>query len=109
MDAEKKQPSRPKALVDDLTHALYLNCMQTVVDVDEKLLNLAEQKAHRDGKSLAALVEDALRVALLVPPPLKAVAEEVETVDGDEACFIALDEIRTLGRVPAPHRQVELP
>ncbi|MEI6782306.1 MAG: hypothetical protein WCQ21_15460 [Verrucomicrobiota bacterium] len=55
--------------------------MQTVLDVDEGLLNLAERQARRDGKSLGSLVE------------------------ADDAFSTALEEIRALGRVPALHRQ----
>jgi hypothetical protein len=79
------------------------------VDVDEKLLSLAEQQARRDGMSLGALLEDALRAALNIPPPpAKACAHEAEAVDGDDAFFASLEEIRAFGRAPATHRQVEL-
>jgi len=83
--------------------------LQTVVDVDEKLLSLAGQRARRDGMSLGALVEDALRAALHIPPsPTTTCADEVEAVDGDAACCASLEEVRALGRVLRAHRQVEL-
>jgi hypothetical protein len=88
----------------------YDDFVQTVVDIDEKVLSLAEQKARRDGMSLGALVEEALRAVLHLPPPLeKTCAEEHKSIDGDDAFFASLDEIRALGRFPAEHRQVDLP
>jgi hypothetical protein len=83
--------------------------VQTIVDVDEKLLKLAEQQARRDGMSLGALVEDALRAALQIPPPpTKACAADVEAVDGDDVFFESLEEVRAFGRVLPTHRHVEL-
>jgi hypothetical protein len=38
--------------------------MQTIVDLDEKLLREAEQVAAREGRTLSALLEDALRARL---------------------------------------------
>ena len=84
--------------------------MQTVLDVDDKLLSLAEQRARRDGKSLGALVEDALRVVLRSAQPIPAPGERtVEFVEADDAFFSALEEIRALGRSPASLRQIPLP
>lgn len=83
--------------------------MQTVVDVDEKLLNLAEQKALRDGMTLGTLMEVALRAVLHIPPPpARTPTDEVEAVDGDDAFFASLEQIRAFGRLPAARRQVEL-
>ena len=81
--------------------------MQTVLDVDERLLNLAEQQARRDGMSLGALVEDALRAVLHAPQSLpKPFENAANCVEADDAFFTALEEIRALGRLPASHRQV---
>jgi hypothetical protein len=83
--------------------------MQTVLDVDERLLNLAERQARRDGKSLGALVEDALRAVLHAPESLPNASEDTaDSVEADDAFFTALEEIRALGRLPAAHRQVNL-
>jgi len=83
--------------------------MQAVLDVDERLLSLAEQQARREGKSMGALVEDALRLLLRTPQPLPIPSElEGDSVEADEPFFAALDEIRALGRLPAAHRRVNL-
>jgi hypothetical protein len=82
--------------------------MQAVVDVDQKLLSLAEQRARQEGKSLEAFVEDALRAVLGSSPTVAASDKPAEIVDADDAFFAALEEIRALGRVPAPHRQASL-
>ncbi len=83
--------------------------MQTGLDVDERLLNLAEQQARRDGKSLGSLVEDALRAVLQTPQtPPEPFEHAVDSVEADDAFFSALEEIRALGRLPAAHRRVNL-
>jgi len=78
--------------------------MQTVMDVDERLLNLAERQARRDGRSLGALVEDPLRAVLHAPESLPNASEDAaKSVAADDAFSGALDEIRALGRGPALH------
>jgi hypothetical protein len=56
--------------VDGHACASWLQIMQTVLDVGERLLNVAEQQGRWDGKSLGALVEDALRAVLHAPESL---------------------------------------
>ena len=69
--------------------------MQTVLDVDERLLKLAERQARRDGKSLGALVEDALRAVLHAPESLPNASDDAaDSVEADDAFFTALEEIR---------------
>jgi hypothetical protein len=97
------------AAVDGQVLQPYGSSVQTVVDVDEKLLNLAEQKARRDGMSLGTLVEVALRAALHIPPPRAgSPTDEVEAVDGDDAFFASLEQVRAFGRLRAARRQVDL-
>lgn len=42
-----------------------LRCMRTTVNLDDNLLRDAKQAAARSGRTLGALIEDALRVSLL--------------------------------------------
>lgn len=46
--------------------------MKTTLDLDDRLLTEAKQKAAAAGTSLKAYVEDALRARLLPPPERKA-------------------------------------
>ena len=41
-----------------------LRCMRTTIRIDDRLLAEAKAQAARSGRTLAAVVEDALRVAL---------------------------------------------
>ena len=101
-------PTTP--MIDAPKPRSYGTCVQTVVNVDEQVLTLAEQQARRNGKSLDSLVEDALRAALhLSPAQANACDAETESVDADAAFFDGLEEIRALGRLSAAHRQVDLP
>ena len=78
------------------------------MDVDERILNLAE-KARCEGKTLGALVEEALR-SVLQPSSTQAVIDtEIPTEAGlnaNDSFFHALDEIRAMGNFPATHRQI---
>lgn len=85
--------------------------MQTVVDVDETLLGLAERQARCEGKTLGAFVEEALR-SVLHPAQLQpcddADVPDEPGLSADDPFFRALDEVRALGRLPAAHRQLGL-
>ena len=85
--------------------------MQTLMDVDERLLSMAEQQARSQGKTLGAFVEEALRSVL---QPLRSQTHD-ETKDpieiglsDDDPFFCALEEVRELGHLPAKHRQIGL-
>jgi hypothetical protein len=85
--------------------------MKTTVDIDEALLRAAEAQARHQGKPLAALVEEALRLTVdtaanhqpAATPPLAD-----QGLEGNDPFFAALDEIRNAGRQPAPHRDAHL-
>ena len=83
--------------------------MQTTLEIDEKLLKLAEQAARQRGKSVAALVEEALAV---VVQPLQtasgthASANATDGLEDNDPFFSALEEIRARGRAPTIHREV---
>ena len=84
--------------------------MRTVLDMDEKVVALAKLKAAQQGKSLDALVEEGLRIALQFPTsstnfPSTMVAEPL---DADDPFFQALDEIRQSGRIPVDNRTIAL-
>jgi len=85
--------------------------MKTTVDIDEGVLRAAEAQALHQGKPLAALVEEALRMtvntAASVPPPKTPLGADPGLEDNDPF-FAALDEIRHAGRQPASHREVRL-
>jgi hypothetical protein len=84
--------------------------VQTTVDIDGALLRQAEQQAKRQGKSLGALLEDALRAAIQSSVPDLSNGPGNEMAEGLEIgdpFFTALDEIRALGRAPAQHRNVD--
>ena len=72
----------------------------------------AEDQARKQGKSLGALIEESLRrtvkaAAIFVPAPVESSADE--GLGDDDPFFKALDEIRAMGRLPAPHRAVRFP
>jgi hypothetical protein len=46
---------------------MYL-CMRTTVDLEDHLLRLARRKAAEEGRTLTAVIEEALRVLLHRPP-----------------------------------------
>lgn len=48
-----------------------LRCMRTTIDLDDRLLLAAKQRAAQEGRTLRSLVEEALR-ARLSPRPQEA-------------------------------------
>lgn len=85
--------------------------MQTVMDVDEKLLGLAERQARCEGKTLGAFVEAAIRSVLQPDRPQacdEAGVPDETGLDADDPFFRALDEVRALGRLPSAHRRLGL-
>jgi hypothetical protein len=85
--------------------------VKTIVDIDDALLRAAEDQARRQGKPLGILIEEALRITVKAPadtaPPLAESAAD-EGLEGNDPFFAALEEIRSLGRLAAPHREVKL-
>lgn len=60
--------------------------MKTTVELDDELLSLAKRHAARNGISLKALLEDALRARLLpAPRRRRAFKLELPVVKGDAA------------------------
>ena len=43
-------------------------CMRTTLDLEDQLLRLARRKAAEEGRTLTAVIEEALRVLLHRPP-----------------------------------------
>jgi Arc/MetJ family transcription regulator len=85
--------------------------MRTTVDIDEGVLRAAEAQARHQGKPLAALVEEALRVTLHTSAsdrPTATPPEADEGLEDNDPFFAALDEIRDAGRQPASVREVHL-
>ena len=85
--------------------------MRTTLDIDETVLREAESQARKRGKPLAALIEEVLRMTILVTPAQSETLPPSEAADGLEdgdPFFSALEEIRALGRMPASHREVQL-
>jgi hypothetical protein len=78
--------------------------------MDEKIVALAKAKADQQGKSLDALAEEELRLALQVSAPqmTKNANIEADLLDASDLFFSALDEIRNLGRMSADRRTPEL-
>lgn len=73
--------------------------MRTVLDVDERIVALARAQASKQGRSLDALVEEGLRLALHIPTSsfdVKAV--EAEPLESNDRFFADLEEVRKLGR-----------
>jgi hypothetical protein len=86
--------------------------VKTTVDIDDAVLQAAEDQARKQGKPLGTLIEEALRIAVkaaanFAPGPAESPAEE--GLEDDDPFFRALEEIRALGRLPAPHREVRFP
>jgi hypothetical protein len=86
--------------------------VKTTVDIDDAVLQAAEDQARKQGKPLGALIEEALRMtvkaAAAVTPASGGSAAE-EGLEEEDPFFIALEEIRALGRLPTPHREVGFP
>ncbi len=85
--------------------------MQATLDIDESLLRQLEQQARQHGKSLGALLEQALRGIVQAPAAEPSAALQNDASEGmldDDPFFSALKEVRALGRLPASHRQVNL-
>jgi hypothetical protein len=81
------------------------------LDIDESLLREAEQQARREGKSFAALIEDALRsfIEINAPRSSELPASDAEVgLDAQDPFFSALTEIRARGRVSAANRELVL-
>lgn len=75
--------------------------MQTTIDIDEKILREAEQHAREQGKSLARLMEEALRQLMHPAVGNVSVPPDFQLDDrlGDEdPFFAALEEVRAAGR-----------
>ena len=86
--------------------------MRTTVDIDEAVLHAAEDQARRQGKPLGILIEEALRMTVEGSAPVaRAPAEPYadEGLEETDAFFTALEEIRSLGRLPALHREIRFP
>lgn len=86
--------------------------MKTTVDIDDAVLQAAEAQARKQGKPLGTLIEEALRftvraAANFAPAPARPSADG--GLEDDDPFFRALEEIRALGRLPAPHREVRFP
>jgi hypothetical protein len=85
--------------------------MKTTVDIDEGVLRAAEAQARDQGRPLAALVEQALRMTVHTAasdPPVATPPEADPGLEDDDPFFAALDEIRNAGRQPAFHREIHL-
>jgi hypothetical protein len=83
--------------------------VRTVLDMDEKIVALAKLKASEQGKSLDALVEDGLRLALQMPARAAESGKvQGDALDSDDPFFSALADIRNLGRPPAKSRAIQL-
>jgi hypothetical protein len=85
--------------------------MKTTVDIDEGVLRAAEAQALHQGKPLAALVEEALRLTVSTEPCVRPAATPPEAgpaLEDNDPFFAALEEIRNAGRQPASHREVRL-
>ena len=84
--------------------------MKTTVDIDEGVLRAAEAQARHQGKPLAALVEQALRMTVhtaasdgrAAPPP-----ETDPGLEDNDPFFAALDEIRNLTFVTRNRRHFD--
>jgi hypothetical protein len=84
--------------------------MKTMVEIDDAVLHAAEDQARKQGKSLGAIIEEALRNTVKASANFAPAPDESSAGDGlenDDPFFAALEEIRALGRLPAPHREVQ--
>lgn len=85
--------------------------MRTTLDIDETVLREAESQARKRGKPLAALIEEVLRATILVTsaqPETLPPSQAADGLEDSDPFFSALEEIRDMGRMPAPHREVQL-
>jgi hypothetical protein len=85
--------------------------VRTTLDIDEALLRQLEEQARQQGKSLGALLEQALRGFVCAPAPHPAAALLPDASEGladDDPFFTALEEVRPLGRSATSRRQVDL-
>jgi hypothetical protein len=85
--------------------------MKTTLDIDEGVLRAAEAQARHQGKPLAALVEQALRLTVNTAAsdgPAAMPPEDGPELEDNDPFFAALDEIRNAGRHAASHREVHL-
>jgi hypothetical protein len=97
--------------IDEARTATYNWQMKTTVDIDEGVLRAAEVRARQQGRPLAALVEEALRMTVNAAPSHQAPTTPQEAGEGledNDPFFAALDEIRNAGRQPAAHREVHI-
>ena len=60
-----------------------LRCMRTTIRLDDQLLRDAKTHAARTGRTLTAVIEDALRAALAPRPALGDTAAQFPTFKGD--------------------------
>ena len=82
--------------------------MQTTVDIDDAVLHAAEDRARKQGKPLSAPIEEALRMTVKTDASFSATpsASADEELEENDLFFATLEEIRALGRLPTPHREV---
>jgi hypothetical protein len=57
---------------DILTYSHYLSPMRTTVRLPEDLMRRAKEKAHREGLTLTAFIEEGVRLAIARKGPAKA-------------------------------------
>jgi hypothetical protein len=84
--------------------------MKTTVDIDERVLQAAEECARKQGKELGKLIEEILRMttkSTVGETSRQAESSVDEGLEGDDPFFAALEEIRSVGLLPAPHRHVQ--
>jgi len=85
--------------------------MKTTVDIDEDVLRAAEMQARQQGRPLAALVEEALRMTVNSTANFQNSSSPLDSDTGledNDPFFAALDEIRDAGRKSADHRDVHI-
>lgn len=73
-----------------------LCCMRTTLDLDDGLLGRAKEEAARSGRTLTALVEDALRAALAERDEPEAGPAELPTSAGKPRPGVDLDDTAAL-------------
>ena len=98
-------------LFDGNIGPVYFASVETTVNIDQRVLLEAELQARREGKSLGALVEEALRIVLPSVPAQTHKTSPDDLADGlsaDDPFFTSLEEIRATGRLPAPHRETKV-